>query len=95
MAQNSGLPGMLAEGLSQASVHPARATVLVSRLLFSGRSDTQDQPRTARARAQDPLADARDKRFLDAHPRETRIRAMLVSHGELINSYAEMWTCEI
>ncbi|KAJ8584666.1 hypothetical protein M405DRAFT_826375 [Rhizopogon salebrosus TDB-379] len=89
-----GLPGMLAEGLSQASVHPAKATVLVSRLLFSG-LDTQDKPKPhvhALTILSQMLA---DNRFWTCILEKHQFEAMLVSHGELINSYAEMWTCEI
>lgn len=90
-----GLPGMLAEGLAQASVHPARATVFVSRLLFSGYPDSQYRPKShvhALAILSQMLVDSRFwTRSLEKHEFE----AMLVSHGELINSYGEMWTCEI
>jgi len=90
-----GLLGMLAEGLSQASVHPARATVLVSRLLFSGQGNSQDKPKPhvhALTILSQMLA---DNRFWTNILEKHQFEAMLVSHGELINSYAEMWTCEI
>ncbi|KAG2105405.1 hypothetical protein BD769DRAFT_155945 [Suillus cothurnatus] len=95
MAQSLDFPGMLAEGLAQASVHPARATVLVSRLLFpETRTLSAGQNRTCTQLTilSQMLVDSRFwTRILEKHEFE----AMLVSHGELINSYAEMWTCEI
>ncbi|KAG1748197.1 hypothetical protein EDB19DRAFT_1905251 [Suillus lakei] len=89
------LPGMLVEGLAQASVRPARTTVLVSRLLFPGTPDSQYRPKS-HVHALTILSQMlTDGRFWTRNLEKHEFGAMLVSHGELINSYAEMWTCEI
>ncbi|KIJ67238.1 hypothetical protein HYDPIDRAFT_107975 [Hydnomerulius pinastri MD-312] len=102
-----GIPGLIAEGLAWTSIHPAGATTLISRLLFTPKRttpitdlETQEpewMPKTgSRLRALNILTlMLRDPRFnskvLDKH----EYAAMLESHGEVINKYGEMWDCDI
>ncbi|KAG2121595.1 hypothetical protein DEU56DRAFT_918116 [Suillus clintonianus] len=86
------LPGMLVEGLAQTSIRPARRSALVSRLLFPGNPDRPKSHVHALTILSHMLADSR---FWTHILKKHEFKAMMVSHGELINSYAEMWTCEI
>lgn len=103
-----GLLGMIAEGLAWTAVHPAGATTLISRLLFTPERTTpltelekqepEWMPKSGtRLRALNILSlMLRDTRFfgsrvLDKH----EFAAMLESHGEIFNKYAEMWDCNI
>ncbi|KAL4062790.1 hypothetical protein V8B97DRAFT_2012212 [Scleroderma yunnanense] len=103
-----GIPGMIAEGLAWTSVHPAGATTLISRLLFTPERTTpltelekqepEWMPKSGtRLRALNILSlMLRDPRFfgsrvLDKH----EFAAMLETHGEIFNKYAEMWDCQI
>ncbi|KAH7886636.1 hypothetical protein F5I97DRAFT_1829234 [Phlebopus sp. FC_14] len=102
-----GLLGMIAEGLAWTSVHPAGATTLISRLLFTPKRTTpiteleKQEPEWlpkpgSRLRALNILSlMLRDPRFgskvLDKH----EYAAMLESHGEVINRYGEMWDCDV
>lgn len=103
-----GIPGMIAEGLAWTAVHPAGATTLISRLLFTPQRTTplaelekqepEWMPKSGtRLRALNILSlMLRDPRFfgsrvLDKH----EFAAMLQTHGEIFNKYAEMWDCQI
>ncbi|KAH7919669.1 hypothetical protein BV22DRAFT_1040659 [Leucogyrophana mollusca] len=89
-----GLPGMLAEGLAQTSVHPAGATVLASRLLFKseGRPAVPQKQTHAFTILAQMLQDPRfSDKILDKH----EYAEMLESRGNIINEYAAHWVVEI
>jgi len=102
-----GILGLIAEGLAWTSVHPAGATTLITRLLFTPtrttpitdleRQEPAWMPKPgSRLRALNILSlMLRDPRFgskvLDKH----EYAAMLESHGEVINKYGELWDCQI
>ncbi|KAF9221054.1 hypothetical protein BS17DRAFT_738099 [Gyrodon lividus] len=102
-----GIPGLIAEGLAWTSVHPAGATTLISRLLFTPKRTTPITDLERQEPAWMPQAGSRlkalnilslmlrDPRFgsdvLDKH----EYAAMLESHGEVVNKYVEMWDCDI
>ncbi|KAG8215798.1 hypothetical protein J3R82DRAFT_7706 [Butyriboletus roseoflavus] len=102
-----GILGLIAEGLAWTSVHPAGATTLITRLLFTPtrttpitdleRQEPEWMPKPgSRLRALNILSlMLRDPRFdskvLDKH----EYAAMLESHGEVINKYGEFWDCHI
>ncbi|KAG6373572.1 hypothetical protein JVT61DRAFT_6220 [Boletus reticuloceps] len=102
-----GILGLIAEGLAWTSVHPAGATTLITRLIFTPtgtmpitdleRQEPEWMPKPgSRLRALNILSlMLRDPRFgskaLDKH----EYAAMLESHGEVINKYGEMWDCHI
>ncbi|KAF9242802.1 hypothetical protein BU15DRAFT_43515 [Melanogaster broomeanus] len=92
-----GIPGLIAEGLAWTSVHPAGATTLISRLLFTPKQPEWMPKEGSRLRALNILSlMLRDPRFfgskvLDKH----EYAAMLLSHGEIFNKYGEMWDCDI
>lgn len=103
-----GLLGMIAEGLAWTAVHPAGATTLISRLLFTPERTTplteleKQEPgwmpkSGARLRALNILSlMLRDPRFFGSRVLDKHDFAdMLVSHGEIFNKYAEMWDCNI
>ncbi|KAH7914912.1 hypothetical protein BJ138DRAFT_268140 [Hygrophoropsis aurantiaca] len=91
-----GLPGILAEGLAQTCVHPAGATVLVSRLLFKSENSLQAAPPKPKTHAFTILARMlKDSRFSDKILDKHEYAEMLQSRGDVINEYAAQWEVEI
>ncbi|EIW77878.1 hypothetical protein CONPUDRAFT_128865 [Coniophora puteana RWD-64-598 SS2] len=86
-----GLPGMLAEGFAQTSIHPAGATTLVSQLLF--RSQPLDRPKVHPfSILAKMLKDPRfEDRILDKH----EYAEMLESRGDIIVEYGAQWVVDI
>ncbi|KAI6144332.1 hypothetical protein BKA82DRAFT_29385 [Pisolithus tinctorius] len=88
------LRGMIVEGLAWTAVHPAGATTLISRLLFIPEPTSLLTELEKQSSVECLALMLRDTRFfgsrvLDKH----EFAAMLESHGEIFNKYAEMRCC--
>ncbi|KAG6329702.1 hypothetical protein ID866_9386 [Astraeus odoratus] len=95
-------------GLAWTAVHPAGATTLISRLLFTPERTTpltelekqepEWMPKSGvRLRALNVLSlMLRDPRFFGSRVLDKHeFAAMLVTHGEIFNKYGEMWDCNV